>query len=73
MKKMYVMTILAACAMMMCSCKNNSKENESVVDVEVVEDCCGDAEACEGCCEKEGDADCCNAEAEVVEMEVVAE
>lgn len=72
MKKMYVMTILAACAMMMCSCKNNSKENESVVDVEVVEDCCGDAEACEGC-EKEGDADCCNAEAEVVEMEVVAE
>lgn len=73
MKKMYAMTLLAACAMMVCSCKNNSKENEVVVEeVEVVEDCCG-SEDCEGC-EKDGEADCCNAaNEEAVEMELVAE
>lgn len=42
MKKIYVMTILAACAMMVFSCKNNNKENEAA-PADAVENCCEDS------------------------------
>ena len=61
MKKVYALTLLAACAMMVSSCKNNNKENEAAPASDVVENCCGGSE--DGCCEG-SEGDCCAAEAE---------
>lgn len=62
MKKIYALSLLAACAVMVPSCKNNNKEKEAA-PAEAVENCCGAGDSEEGCAGCAGDGemagDCC--------------
>ena len=51
MKKIYAITLLAACAMMVFSCKNNNKENNEAAPADAVENYCEDSTKSEECTE----------------------